>query len=181
MCGNSSATRGPLLTKRYGLAADRCTLAGPHRAHGAAIASGGARPTAGGRRPVDAEPCRTFPDGRSRWWCAQNSVRMARVATRRPYPNQQLVAQQNGQRHQKATRQCGSLYNAGSADRFGDRGDRLLALRQLLVAGTGGPNRDGGLTQTETASRLGGAHQRGQRFPQLLPIVRQSGKRLAFG
>jgi hypothetical protein len=79
-------------------------------------------------------------------------------------------------------RQRRSLHNAGAADRPGDRGDRVLAVGQLLVAGPRGTRRHRGLTNGETPPESRRPDQRRQRIVVVYDVTTvESRERLAPG
>ncbi|XP_019760942.2 uncharacterized protein LOC109538243 [Dendroctonus ponderosae] len=91
------------------------------------------------------------------WWYHRRKQnrdkRFSRMEKSRSDPHQQFVAQQNGQRYQKAVRKCRNLHHLGTPDWSGYRCDWLLAFRQLLVSGPGNRRSSGGLTPATKPSK----------------------------
>ncbi|XP_063917431.1 uncharacterized protein LOC135133099 [Zophobas morio] len=155
-----------LVTYKYGLAFNPRPLASPYHTNGdrTAVSTRECPRAAASGLPEHPQSGHIIPGGRGRrWGHPEDAVGLEGVETRRPDAHQQPVAQQDGQRDQEAARQRRGVHHAGPAHRAGDRGDRVLAVRQLLVAGPGGPRRHRGLTNTETPPQPGHPHQHRQR------------------
>nr|XP_015838282.1 PREDICTED: uncharacterized protein LOC103313949 isoform X1 [Tribolium castaneum]XP_015838283.1 PREDICTED: uncharacterized protein LOC103313949 isoform X1 [Tribolium castaneum] len=167
-----------LVTDKYGLAFNPCPPASPYHFNGDRLAvSAGERPraAAGGL----AEHPQSGRGGRGGH--PEDALGLEGVEARRPHAHQQPLEEQDGQRHQKAVRQRRGVHNAGAADRPRDRGDRVLAVGQLLVAGPRGPRGDRGLTIGQAPPEPRPAHQRGQHVLHVHVAAVEPRERLAAG